>query len=302
MALPGYVRELARITGSEACLAFDACPHGGWVFSIDGYDAESSKPSWVSWSDWGWRAVVAAAADVAASGGSTEIVLYSVGAPELGIVMEVARGVGEAVRWVGARVLKADTNKSRMAWIDVAAAGPSSRPIARGGARPGDYVVQVGYVGLGALAKLALEGVVGVEELSSLGVLGELRRPKPPLGMGPVASRCGASAGMDNSDGWAATLATIAAESGVDIVLERILAHPLAAKALSNHGRPDEALLASWEDYNIAYTGEAGAVECILRGCRERGVPCMVVGMVVEGRGSLIYRGRRVEPEAWQWF
>jgi thiamine-monophosphate kinase len=117
------LEELARATGSEECLDYDACPHEGLVFNIDGYSAEHSKLPWMTWEDFGWKATVAAAADVVASGGTPEVILYSIGAPSPQEALAIARGVGSASGRLGARVLKADTNRASDPWIDVAVVG-----------------------------------------------------------------------------------------------------------------------------------------------------------------------------------
>ncbi len=302
MALPESLRLLAGASGSERCLHYDACPVApGLLVNIDGYSASESLLPWMSLSDWGWKAVVAAASDVAASGGEPLVVFYSVGAPSLGEALEIARGVGEAARWLGAVVAKSDANRCRGdRWIDVAVVGGSPRPVSRRGASPGDYVVQVGYVGPGAVARAVLEGRLTQGDAPP-GVLEATRRPRPPVALGPHISRCGASAAADNSDGWGHTLALIAEASGVAIEVERVLVDPEAARALEGLGLdPEEASLASWEDYSLAVTAPGEAVECILEACKRLSQPCEVVGRVARGGPAVYFRGRRVDAGGWE--
>ena len=156
------LKEIARESGSIWCWGLDSCPlPGGLVASIDGYSLEESLLPWMTLEDWGWKAVVAAAMDVVASGGRPIQVMYSIGTRSFEEALMVARGVGLASKWMKARVGKSDTNRAvgGKGWIDVAVIGEAPKPIPRSGARPGHLIVQAGYLGFGALARLALEGV-----------------------------------------------------------------------------------------------------------------------------------------------
>ena len=303
MSFTGWLellRELSRLSGSLEFFDFDAPPLGGLLVNIDGYEASSSKLPWMSWSDWGWKAVVASMSDVVASGGKPVAVLYSVGAPSRDVVVEVARGVGDACRWANARVLKADTNRSRLdAWIDVAVAGVTLKPISRSGARPGDLLVQVGLLGYGLVASTALRGLIDIGGYPE--AMEYTRRPRINLGVGPKLSECNATAAIDNSDGWAATLQQLSEASKVKIVVEELPATREAVKLIQELNLPEEELLESWEDYNIAVTMPEESVECLLEYCRKENVECHVVGRVESGE-NVYFKGRRVEPKGWTWF
>jgi len=295
-----FLRELSEIAGSEEFFDFDAPPLGGLVFNIDGYEASESKLPWMSWSDWGWKAVVASMSDVIASGGKPVAVLYSLGGPLRDVVLEVTRGVGEACRWARVRVLKADTNRSSHdAWIDVAVVGVAVRAISRSGAKPGDLLVQVGPIGYGLVAREALRGSVDIRDYPES--LEYTRRPRVSLGLGLRLVECGASSAIDNSDGWSATLYQLARASRVKIVVEELLLTREALKLIERLGLPEEEALESWEDYNLAVTVKEEGADCILDYCRREGVECRVVGRVEEGEG-VYFRGRMVESRGWAWF
>ncbi|MCE4602174.1 MAG: AIR synthase related protein [Desulfurococcales archaeon] len=293
---------LAEATGSTRCLDYDACPlQGGLLVNMDGYSMSSSKPPWASIEDWAWRAVIASASDVAASGGRPLGIIYSIGVPSLEEALEAARGVGEAARWIGAEVLKSDTNRCRCdSWIDVGVIGVSSKPIPRSGARPGDLVVQVGYAGYGLLAKLAMEGTLRVEELSE-DLIALLRRPRPPLVVGPSISSCGATASSDNSDGLGYTLRVIAESSGVRMLLEDPLVDPRVLRVLRGLGKEPGDAYNSWEDYNLIVTLPRRRASCLLGSCSRLGIPCRIIGRVEKGEG-LVYQGRDLRVKVWEWF
>ena len=293
---PELTRLLAREAG--ACTGYDACPGpGGLLYNMDGYAMEWSRLPWMSVADWAYRAVAAAASDVVASGGVPGAILYSIGARSPREALEAARGVGEAARDLGAVVLKADYNRAREAWIDVAVVGEAARPVPRSGARPGDAVLQAGWLGYGLLERLALEGVIGVDEALEAGATP--RRLPPPAG--PIVAGY-ATAAADNSDGWGLTLQLIAIESHATIILEEARLHPSVAKVLEAHGlSPEELAPSSWEDYNIALTVPGERAGEALEACRRRGIPCWRVGRVVEGPARVIYMNRQINTDGWNW-
>lgn len=295
-----FYRLLAREARSEACLRFDACPLDGLLVNIDGYGEEESRFPWMRLEDWGWKAVVSALSDVEASGGRPLGVMISLGVRSVEEAVLVVRGAREASAWAGVGIYKSDTNRAEKRWIDVAVVGRSERPIPRDGAREGDLVVQVGLAGYGLVAGLVLEGRLGLGDVPG-DVLLYTRRPHPPLGAGAAASSCGASAGMDNSDGMGYTLKTIADMSGVRIEVDRVAAPRSVSELASRLGLSPEDLLRSWEDYNLVYTGDRRAVDCILSWCSKARVHCEVIGRVTRGSGVYL-GGRSVEVEGWSWF
>ncbi|MEB3773961.1 MAG: AIR synthase related protein [Desulfurococcales archaeon] len=290
-------RRLAEITGSTQCLEYDACPHNGIIANIDGYPASESKLPWMTWRDWGWKAVIAAASDIAASGGVPRLILYSIGVPGAGEAVEVAMGVAEAARWLQASVGKSDTNRADSdAWIDVAVIGVGG-VISRSEARPGEAVVQIGYAGYGLASRMVLEGYIGVDRLPGR-VLEYTRRPTPPIKIGPRLVQCGATAAADNSDGLAYTAWLIAHYSGVKIELDTPLIDPGVVGAL---GSPDpRRLYESWEDYNIVATIPYNRLDCLMEACRAGEVPCKVIGETRSGRGISVM-GEDLEPQGWRW-
>ncbi len=300
MTLPGELRKLASIVKGEWCLNYDACPVApGLVVNIDGYSERESRLPWMSLADWGWKAVIAAASDVAASGGKPLSIFYSVGVRSFRESFEVAEGVAAAADWIGVRVAKSDANRGGEAWIDVAVIGGTARAVPRSGAEPGDVVVQAGYVGPGAVAKEVLSSVIPLEEVPE-SVLAATRRPLPPVRLGPFIAGCSATAASDNSDGWGFTLSLIADASRVAIDLDTVLVDPGSAKVMEAHGiDPETGGLASWEDYSIAVTASEDSAECLLEACKRLSIPCSIVGRVERGRGVFL-RGRQIEIGGWK--
>ncbi len=299
-------RMAARLAGiPQGCVEADSCPWRGVLASIDGYSASESRLPWMSWADWGWKAAVAAASDLAASGARPGALLASIGAPEPGVVLEVARGLGEAASWMGADVLGGDTNRCRGdAWIDVAVLGALRYWSPRWAARPGDVLVRAGCLGCGALAQLVLDGRLTLDTLPGA-VVEYTRRPKPPLTL-PGAlweAGCTPRAGVDNSDGWADALWSMAEASRVKLVVERLEAAGAALEVLEALGLHEPGLVASSaEDYTLLLAVPGGDVECVLSACRRAGVDCDVIGRVEEGGPAVIYNGEVLARGGWDSF
>ncbi len=285
-------RRLAEAAGNTDLLDVDAWGPRGLLVNIDGYSASRSRLPFMSWEDWGYKAAVAAASDVIAAGGRPTGIAFSLGAPSLDVLVSVARGVGQAATAMGVKVYKGDANRADSdAWIDVAVIGVTERAVRRSGARPGDVVVQVGYVGYGYVVSLLLESRLSPGQLPGVAVE-RARRPRPLLeAAGPISLY--ATSASDNSDGWAQTLYNIAEASGVRIDLQRVVVDPGLGNLVD-----EERALYSWEDYSIAVTVPRERAQDFVSAC---GSECWIVGSVAEGSGVYL-RERRVEESGWSWW
>ncbi|GAB6148459.1 hypothetical protein JCM10135_10010 [Stetteria hydrogenophila] len=273
--------------------------------SIDGYSSVESRPWWVSWRDWGWRAVAAALSDVVAAGGEPFAVVVSLGVRRPGDALEVMEGVREAAVAHGVAVAGGDLNRAfGEEWIDVAVVGRPLRWVRRAGAEPGDAVVQVGELGYGGLAQAVTDGRLRVDDVPR-SLLERAARPRVPRGFELVARECGVKAAIDNSDGWAYSLAQLAAASGVSVRLDRVVVDEEVGRVVEEHGLGpvDRFGLNSWEDYNIAAAVARSEAECVLEHCERLGLKCWLVGEIVEARGALVaYKGEAVEIKGWSSF
>ncbi len=299
--------EAARASGVPGdCVESDACPWHGLLAAVDGYSAAESRLPWMSWSDWGWKAAVAAASDVAASGGSVGALLVSVGAPDPRVGVEVAAGVGEAAAWMGATVLGGDMNSCRCgdAWVDVAVIGKRLYWSPRWDARPGDILVRAGPLGYGTLAAAALENK-GVLERVTDDILDYTRRPRPPLGLPRVLALegCPPRAGVDNSDGWAETLWLMAEASRVRLRVDSLEPSSDVRGILESLGLLDPlAIAASAEDYTLLLSIDSKSLECTLSACKKAGVECLVIGEVERGEPGVYYNGKPLPRRGWDSF
>jgi thiamine-monophosphate kinase len=194
------------------------------------------RREWLSLSEIGYRAAVAALSDLAAEGARAAGLLVSLAMPAdrpAGESAEIMGGVGEAAALAGAKVLGGDLSRAPQLIVDVCAVGTAPRPVRRIGAESGDGIWVTGQLGGMALAlRDYLAGRPPAPELAR-----RFARPEPRLAAGQWLASQGAHAMIDVSDGVSSDAGHLAAASGVavEIALERMPcwagAQPLVAIA-----------------------------------------------------------------------
>ncbi len=239
----------------------------------------------------GRRAVLAALSDLAAMAAQPLGVLVSLSLPaDAGPepAVEVAAGCRAAAEEHGASLIGGDLSRGGAGLaLDVAALGTVAEPLLRSGVRPGDEIWATGYLGAAATAVRAWKAGQTPREDWQKRFWG----PAPRLGEAVWLSKCGASAGIDLSDGLVADAGHLAAASGVGIELE-FDAVPAAA------GVAPELALAGGEDYEllVAFPGGILGPEAVSNFEQAFRIPLTQVGRAVAGTGVRVYRdGEEVE-------
>ena len=210
--------------------------------------------------DLGWKAMAASISDIAAMGGEPGYALVTVAAPPDTDLSLLYEGVAAAAREFGYPVVGGDLTNATDIVVTVAVTGYArGRPVARGGARPGDLIWVTGPLGAAAAGLRLLRSGRSVRgaRIPSRSVEDEAirahARPRPLLTAGRAARRAGATAMIDVSDGLSADLDHVATESGVGLRLDRVPVHPAATL--------DEAL-SGGEDFALAFCApESAGVE-----------------------------------------
>ncbi|WP_127474594.1 thiamine-phosphate kinase [Microbacterium sulfonylureivorans] len=219
--------------------------------------------AWSSGFDLGWKAAAVNLADVAAMGAVPTALLVALAMPEdmrLSFVTSLADGLRAACDELapGCAVEGGDLTVSDTLTIAVTALGSlhGIPPVRRSGARPGDVLAVAGTLGraargLGLLfarftdasgEPVPIDAVLLTEE-ERADVAVQLR-PAPPVGLGPVAARAGATAMMDVSDGLVLDASRLADASGVTVEVDSAALGPDPASTLT--GGEDHALLATF--------------------------------------------------------
>jgi thiamine-monophosphate kinase len=242
---------------------------------------------WLSANDVGYRALQAAASDLAAMGAEPLAAVASLHVPPgfpAASLSQLARGQARAARELGCPIVGGNvTRDTRLSLSTTVLGRVVGRPILRRGARSGDELWVLGELGLARAGWLLHE-----------------RRPRLPARLSGIAKRARAAwarprariddgralrgrahAALDVSDGLAGDVRHLAEASGVKAVIEAGKLALLVSKELAGLGdvlgEPGVSLaLRGGEDYALLAAGP-----------RARRPPgAKVVGRIERGRGS----------------
>jgi thiamine-monophosphate kinase len=241
---------------------------------------------WLGPSDVGYRALQAAASDLAAMGATPLGALASLhvprGFPDAKL-RELSRGQAEAARQLRCPVVGGNIARGAALSVTTTVLGRVQKPLLRSGARPGDELWVVGELGLARAGLLLHQQRLKVP--SRLRAVAERARSawaRPEARVQAGRKLLGrAHALIDVSDGLAGDVQHLADESRVKAVVEAALLARLVSPELCDLGdllgEPGVALaLNGGEDYALLCTGP--------RARRPRWAK--VVGRIERGRGS----------------
>ena len=243
---PGDDAAVLAVPDGRVVLTTDTLVHG-----------PDFRLAWSTGYDLGVKAAAVNLADVAAMGARPTALLVALALPDalpVAFVDELARGLRAACDRLapGCAIEGGDLTASDTLTIAVTGVGvlDGLTPVLRWGARPGDVVAVAGELGAAARGLAILFDRFRTPDGTPLAVdaalldateradLDAQLRPNPPIGLGPVAARAGASALMDVSDGLLLDATRMAEASHVTIAFDG----PLDDHAL--RGGEDHALLA----------------------------------------------------------
>jgi len=234
------------------------------------------KREWLLPGEIGYRAITAALSDLAAMAAAPRGVLVSFTLPTrmLHELMDIADGIGDAVRAARTVVLGGNLARGDILTITTTAIGVAFAPLTRTGARPGDLLFVTGALGGPQAALRALElGATPTEKLRE-----RFARPSARLREARWLASRGAIASIDISDGLASDAAHLAAASGVglEIQADRIPVFP---------GASDEDALAGGDEYELLVAARAPFNEAEFTS--EFGVQLTPIGRVTDVSGGV---------------
>jgi thiamine-monophosphate kinase len=267
---PRLPAAASQLLGPGDDAAVVAAPDGRFVVTTDMMvHGPDFRLEWSSAYDLGWKAAASNLADVAAMGAvptALVVALATPGETEVSFLEQFADGLREgcAAMAPGCGVVGGDLSASTVMTIAVTAFGDleGREPVTRSGARVGDVVAVAGVLGEAAAGLRLLFAGEGGPRVDAQ-IAAQLR-PTPPIALGPVAAKAGATSMLDLSDGLALDARRIATASGVAI--------DFSAAAIGSRealdGGEDHSLLATF----------GGPLP---KGFRE-------IGRIVEGAGVLV--------------
>lgn len=268
--LARFARDAADAPGALVGPGDDAAvvEPGATVLSVD--TAVAGRHFRLDWSrpeQIGARAVIAAAADIAAMGAHTTGVLVALAAPSTtpaDIVVGINRGVVDGAAALGAAVLGGDLVEASDISVSVTAVGvlDGRPPVLVSGARPGDVLAVSGPLGASAAGYVVLAGPDLPDDPAVREVVNAFLCPSPDLRQGPVAARAGAHALTDISDGLVVELAVLCSASGVGVDVDASavpVSDAVRTVAVALRADPRPWVLGGGEDHELlgAFTDAA---------------------------------------------
>lgn len=241
---------------------------------------------WLSWQDVGYRALQAAASDLAAMAATPIAAVASLHVPAgfpARELQQLARGQAQAARRLRCPIAGGNVARGPVLSITTTVLGRVGRPLLRSGAKVGDELWLLGDVGLARAGLLLHQQRLQVpRRLRRVAALARATWARPEARIRDGLSLLGrARAAIDVSDGLAGDVNHVATASGVKAVLEakrleRLISVDLADLA-DLLGEPGVALaLTGGEDYALLCAGPKA----------RRPARAKVIGRIERGTGS----------------
>lgn len=263
--------------------------------------------AWHDGFELGWKLAATNLSDVAAMGAVPTALTLALAVPHdtpVALLERVAEGLDAACRALapGCGVIGGDLGRAPVVTAAVTAIGEleGRPPVLRSGARPGEVVAYAGELGLAGLGLSLLfaeaaetDGTAHDRTLAELWVrhpevLAAQLAPAPPIPLGPIAARAGASAMMDVSDSLSIDAGRLARASGVRVRLET---ERLEGAFGEQQGVrvPVDAMLTGGEDHGLLAVFPADV---------ELPVGFAAIGSVHEGAGVQL-DDAALDPRGW---
>ena len=210
--------ERARGIGDDAAVLEPTVEEHVIVTTDAAFEGVHFRRDWMTSQEIGWRAVAAAASDLAAMAARPLGIVLALAFPgrwrdEL---KEIAKGIGEACERFGIPIVGGNLSAAGELSITSTVIGAAERPVRRTGARAGDELYVTGRLG-GPVAALA---ALGRGEVPDRSARERLVRPVPRLAEARWLGKHGVRAMIDISDGLVADAGHLAAASKVRLVIE----------------------------------------------------------------------------------
>jgi thiamine-monophosphate kinase len=240
------------------------------------------------------KSIVSCASDLAAKGAVPVAAMVSLGLPRKitrGYVKELARGFKIASRELGVKIVGGDTNEARDLVIDCSMIGVARKVPPRSGASPRDAGIVSGRFGYSAAGLAILMKGAKAHGRFRQKAIGSVLEPKPRPAFGRLAKFFSSS--IDSSDGLAASLYELAAQSRVDIEVDYDLvkAQGVEEFAGANGLDPRELVFHGGEEYEIVATVPQASLQRARAAAKRAGLDFIAIGGVKKGAGR-VFAGR----------
>ena len=208
----------ARGIGDDAAVLEPSGSEHVVVTTDASFEGVHFRRDWMTSQEIGWRAVAAAASDLAAMAARPLGIVLAVALPRRwrDELTSLAEGIGDACEQFGIPIVGGNLSAAGELSITSTVIGTTARPVWRSGARPGDQLYVTGRLGGPLSALSALER----GEVPERTARERLVHPTPRLAEARWLEGRGARAMIDISDGLVADAGHMAAASRARLVIE----------------------------------------------------------------------------------
>lgn len=254
--------------------------------TVDSFIQDVHFPSGLaSWKELGWKALAVNLSDIAAMGGLPRYALVSLALPdntEVSDVTALYSGMLELTKQFGVAIIGGDISRAPLVAITIAVFGSSQKKqiLTRSTARAGELVAVTGELGAAAAGLEMLTKGLRFDPQASACFRNAFLHPLPRIAEGQLLLEQGVRTAIDLSDGLVSDLNQIckASQVGARIEIERVPVEPGVKAGFGD--RALEMALGGGEDYELLFTGKAGAIERVKR---KAACPITVIGDIVAG-------------------
>lgn len=255
LPLAGSVSNGALVLGPGDDCAIQRIPAGhDLVFSIDTMVEGIHFPSSYPPEYLAWRALAAAASDLAAMGAAPACFTLALTLPAAddGWLTGFARGLADASHIFRLALAGGDTTRGPLSLsVQVHGTVAEGRGLRRSGARAGDLICVSGTLGDAGAALDYLEEAQPTDDMAQ--VLERYHHPRPRLELGESLSGL-ATAAIDISDGLIADLRHILEASGAGATIDQALIPLSPALSRLKGARAVDYALHAGDDYELCVT------------------------------------------------
>jgi len=299
-----YLDREENILGIDEDAVAYKLPDGQFlVVNVDTFVKSTDAPPLMTFYYMGVKTVIMTLSDLMAKGAIPKYFLLSASLPsdlKVEDLEQILSGVKDTCYKFNVKFSGGDLGSAPDVILTGIGIGYARRLLNRSSAEPGDYVWVTGYFGLtgAALHYLLKQGRVLNKKVLNK-IIDYFLNPPICLNDGLAVSSV-AKAAMDSSDGLAITLWTIAKQSKVKIVIEKLpLTREVIKYALWNNLDPRDLVFYGGEEFEIVFTSSLPEEE-IINNFKKLGARIPIrIGVVEEGSG-VFFNGKLLENKGWE--
>jgi len=291
-SISNYVNSIkgAKLGFDDDASDFPITDNQNMVVNIDTFVRETDWLSGMTAAQVGRKTAVMTLSDLAAKGAKPMCTMLSLCVPEdfeADDASEIVRGFSQYGFKEGIPFIGGDMGMSSDVVLTGVGFGiaPPEGIIPRNGAQPGDIIAVTGYFGLTSVAfEILLRGREAEPDLHKQAILAAYK-PAINLEIVPaLAEKNAITASMDSSDGLGITLNTIAKQSNVRFMIERLpAAREVEMFARTNKLDAMKLILQGGEEFLLVLTIPENKFEAAQEIATAKHVPLINIGYVQKG-------------------